>query len=286
MNCTPKSKPHSTTSHKDTQEKKQKQRQQTPTKKRKKVVSSSNESSDTDDAYDSPASHVSTRSSVRKSEEEEAKIGKSTKLTKTVKVKTKKKSKLVLGLYECKVCNWRNDDGDKFVDHCLITHSTRMSICRIPGCTKSYSSQNGLRNHCKTVHGEVLQCDVCKVVSLSPESVAAHKASHTSKHQCDGCKKSFTRSNDRDKHWRYTCPKNPERYIKCKHCLHASGGDEKKAEVPGAEAGLMNHLIDFHKLQGEHLCAYCHRLLSSLKKLTTHNEKCTKTNPNPPLEPM
>ena len=91
MNSTPKSKPHSTTSHKDTQEKKQKERQQTPMKKRKKVVSSSSESSDTDDAYDSPASHVSTRSSVRKSEEEEAKNWKINKNDQKLKLKRKKK---------------------------------------------------------------------------------------------------------------------------------------------------------------------------------------------------
>ena len=54
----------------------------------------------------------------------------------------------------------------------------------------------------------------------------------------------------------------------------------------GAEAGLMNHLMDFHRLQGEHLCGHCHRLLSTLKKLKSHNESCTKTNPTPPLERM
>ena len=285
--------PHATPKQaKPNKHKQSKQTQQTPQKNTEKIDSSSSSSgTECSDDDVSHASTRSTRSSVRKSEEEEeeaaaAKVDNSTKIAKSVKRKKKKKSKT--GLYQCKLCDWGNDDGEAFVNHSIISHSTRLSICRVEGCYKSYTSQNGLRNHCKTIHEDALKCGLCNFVSLSPGGAEDHKLSHSNKGklECQGCKKSFTRANDRDKHWRNTCPKNPDRYIKCKHCLHATGGDEKKSEVRGAEAGLMNHLMDVHHLRGEHLCQFCHRLFSTLSKLNKHNEKCTRTEPNRPLEKM
>ena len=232
-------------------DKKQKQIKPPSPKKSNKIVSSDSnrDSSDSSDeggddeesTIVSPSvssGQVSTRSArKRQSEEDEMKSDKVTKVKENPKkpkkkVKSSKLNGTKLGLYKCTTCSYTDDDGDAFVDHSYIMHTVKLFICKIIGCVKVYTSQNGLRNHCKNIHEDVLRCTTCKLISLSPQGLEEHMLTHkdSTKQQCDGCHKTFTRTNDRDKHWRNTCPKNPNRFIKCKHCLHATG-DEKASEV-------------------------------------------------------
>ena len=191
------------------------------------------------------------------------------------------------GIYECSSCKFTNDNGDEYAKHCFVEHSVRVYICKIVGCIKTYSSQNGLRTHCRTIHGDELICTICKSLSLSIEALNDHKKTHESgKHQCQGCNYAFMHSNDHYKHWRYSCPNNPNKCNKCKHCLRLNNGEEKMCEVEGGEPGLKDHLVAVHKFCGSHLCIHCHRLFVSSKKLIVHQQKCTKHSPTPPLEHM
>ena len=192
-----------------------------------------------------------------------------------------------VAIYHCTNCKVTYDNGDEYVKHSFSEHSVKLYICQMSGCIKTYSSQNGLRTHCRTIHGDELICSICKSLSLSLEALEDHKKSHDSgKHQCQGCHRAFTRSNDHFKHWRYSCPNNPNKCHKCKHCLRVRNGEDKLCEVEGGEPGLIDHLAAVHKLCGSHLCIHCHRLFVSSKKLIVHQQKCSKHSPCPPLEQM
>ena len=187
--------------------------------------------------------------------------------------------------FNCTKCEYRTDDCTEIENHYLLLHREKFIFCKVFGCVKNYSTSNGLRMHCKTIHGSILTCQICNVTSLSPDMKKQHDASHnTSKISCSGCHKPFTRANDHAKHWRYVCVKNTNRVIKCKHCLANCEGDEKLAEVEGCEPGLINHLVGVHRLEGEYLCAFCHRLFKTDKAFQKHQRNCTKTKPEAPIK--
>ena len=65
----------------------------------------------------------------------------------------------------------------------------------------------------------------------------------------------------------------------CKHCLLT----ELDLDVPGAEAGLIDHLINVHRQSGKYLCLYCHNLFTKQGELEKHQKKCYKRRPQPDL---
>ena len=123
---------------------------------------------------------------------------------------------------------------------------------------KHFESQNGLRMHCKKFHAEQLSCSTCKLVCFSSALLDQHReTAHNVKcFLCQDCNRPFTRPDDVKRHHRNNCPKNPNRVIKCKHCINQG----VNPDVEGAERGLMNHLIGDHGMYGDLLCIFCHRV--------------------------
>ena len=159
-----------------------------------------------------------------------------------------------------------------FTDHYYVTHKEMVFICKIEKCGCFYFSQNGLRLHCKSRHYDELACPTCGTICLLPAAYTVHMEKHNSKSSiiCSACSKTFTRVNDKDKHFKYRCPRNPNRIIKCKNC---------NVEIPGAEEGLATHLKEKHGQTGIFICLHCHRLFAMEKKLDRHNETCMRKNP-------
>ena len=208
----------------------------------------------------SPGSSVSTRKSTKKHTD-----GVALKKVKTGRVYR----------FLCDICGFGTDIPSSVTNHYDTTHKQVAYVCEICVNSKKYSSQNGLRNHVKTVHMDKLSCQTCGKVFLYLHLLDDHNKQHTQKGSisCSLCFKTFTRVNDRDKHFRYRCPKNPNRVIICKHC---------DKEVEGCEQGLAQHLSKVHSLAGIFLCLFCHYLFATERKLDKHNENCTKKNPCPP----
>ena len=208
----------------------------------------------------SPGSSVSTRKSSKKHTD-----GAALKKVKSGRVYR----------FLCDQCGFGTDIPNSLTNHYETTHKQVVYVCDICVSSKKYSSQNGLRNHVKTVHLDKLSCPTCGKVFLYLHLVEEHKKQHTQKGSisCSLCFKTFTRVNDRDKHFRFRCPKNPNRVIICKHC---------DTEVEGCEQGLAKHLSSVHSLAGIFLCLFCHYLFATERKLDKHNEHCTKRNPCPP----
>ena len=140
-----------------------------------------------------------------------------------------------------------------------------------------FMSQNGLQQHCKKYHSDVLKCATCDLVCLSPSLLNAHQDSaHTAKKgSCPSCDKTFSRADDAKRHHIKNCPKNPNRLIRCKRCLK----EGKELDVPGAELGLLNHLTTEHFFSGSLLCSYCHRVFDTEVKIESHHRSCTKNRP-------
>ena len=222
--------------------------------------SSSSEHTASTSLVSSPGSSVSTRNSTKKH-------------TDDIALKKVKSGRVYRFL--CDHCGFGTDIPSSLTNHYDTTHKEVVYVCEICVHSKKYSSQNGLRNHVKTVHLDKLSCQTCGKVFLYLDLVHEHRKQHTQKGSisCSLCFKTFTRVNDRDKHFRYRCPKNPNRVIICKHCA---------MEVEGCEQGLAKHLSKVHSLAGIFLCLFCHYLFATERKLDKHNEKCTKRNPCPP----
>ena len=184
----------------------------------------------------------------------------------------KPKSGRRLYKYLCKKCGFGSDLQIGFSQHCKTTHQEIVYYCEVNNCDYFFFSQNGLRNHAKGVHPTELSCGICSSISLTPKCLAIHVSKHSenSKLDCPSCFKAFTRVHDRDKHFTYTCPKNHDRHMFCKHC---------KEECTGAEASLAEHLRKEHNLVGIFLCLNCHTLYATERKLDRHHEHCTKKNP-------
>ena len=123
---------------------------------------------------------------------------------------------------------------------------------------------------------KALTCEHCGLVNLTPVQLNAHLDTHVNANfTCNGCQKDFTRKDDSNRHWKYSCTKNPDRVTQCKHCIKV-GIDP---EVPGAEPGILNHLQTVHKQKGVYLCTFCHNLFKSNQQITAHSQRCTKTHP-------
>ena len=186
------------------------------------------------------------------------------------------KTELSNFLFQCKKCQYKGNSKEQFVQHVRDRHQKTLYGCEIFGCLKTFESLNGFRMHCKNYHRQQLSCDLCGYVSVTNLAKEEHLESHTKKtFVCQACGKTYTRGNDKDRHYLRRCPENPNRLVVCKHCVN----DGKDGDVPGAEPGLMCHLAQEHNQQGEYLCTFCHTLFSSESRLEKHNLKCTKKNP-------
>ena len=183
--------------------------------------------------------------------------------------------------FTCKDCKENLATEEKILDHCLIMHSQQIFMCSVEKCFKYFKSSNGLHVHCKDFHANVLKCYHCDKICTLYSNLNSHiDAFHVAaKYKCDHCSKSFTRDSDSRRHWNYLCPQNPNRYMHCKHCLQT----ELDPDVPGAEAGLMNHLIKVHGQSRKFLCLFCHNLFSKQGELDKHKKKCYKHRPQPDL---
>ena len=136
----------------------------------------------------------------------------------------------------------------------LIMHKKHIHCCRCPDCYKWFELQNGLQNHCKTKHLNVLKCLVCDLVCLTPDKLEYHQSTHNQVK-------------------RFGC----DRVYKCKHCITKGLHDP---DIEGAESGLINHLISEHRMAGAYLCIYCHKLFVTEAKLSKHNKTCLKNHPD------
>ena len=181
--------------------------------------------------------------------------------------------------YYCTYCDFCTNETKEFLDHSLIQHRKTMYMCWTEDCVKFYETQNGLRLHCKQKHENVLKCLVCGLICLSPDLLEKHQKAHTvvKNFNCSKCEKKFSSAYDKNRHWKYNCPQNPSRVIKCKQCI-AQGIDNP--DVEGAEPGLLTHLSQIHGFEGRYLCLFCHKLFATVKKLMNHNKTCSRNHPD------
>ena len=141
--------------------------------------------------------------------------------------------------YFCKLCEYSESNIDAFVGHYSRAHRKNIFVCSSP-CIKWHNTSAGLQQHCKNHHSDELACDSCGLVSLSPIQKQAHMDTHiNAKFTCSACNRNCTRADDGRRHFKYSCPNNPNRIIKCKHCIKSKA---LNPDVPGAEPGLMSHL--------------------------------------------
>ena len=186
------------------------------------------------------------------------------------------RSPIYVATYRCKKCFYSSDNIDIFWRHYSDVHKKQIFVCRVEPCVRWFESSQGLRGHVKKFHEKELTCEHCGLVNLTPVQLNAHLDTHVNANfTCNGCHKDFTRKDDSNRHWKYSCTKNPDRVTRCKHCIKV-GVDP---EVAGAEPGMLNHLQTVHKQKGVYLCTFCHNLFKSHQKITTHSQKCTKTHP-------
>ena len=180
--------------------------------------------------------------------------------------------------YYCPVCTFTANGSHEFSEHCLIQHKKTIFMCLTEDCVKFYETQNGLHLHCKQKHENVLKCLVCGLICLSPDLLEKHHQGHNvvKNFNCSQCDKKFSSAYDKNRHWKYHCPENPNRVFKCKHCI-AQGVE---ADVEGAEIGLLNHLIEKHGFTGQYMCLFCHKLFLTDKKLQNHNKTCSHNHPD------
>ena len=179
-------------------------------------------------------------------------------------------------IFHCKKCSYKGNSKEEFIEHVYNKHKKTLYGCEVFGCLKTFESLNGFRMHCKNYHRQTLSCDLCGYISVTALAKEEHIESHTKKtFVCQACGKTYTRGNNKDRHYLRRCPENPNRIVVCKHCVH----EGKDGDVPGAEPGLMCHLAAVHNQQGEYLCLFCHTLFCSEQRLEKHNLKCTEKNP-------
>ena len=179
--------------------------------------------------------------------------------------------------YFCSKCAYKNDNVNKFLRHWSDVHQKTVFACRIDPCTKWYQMSAGLRQHVHGHHASVLTCEHCGLICLNPFLLQDHEKKHdNSSFVCIGCNKSFTRNDDKNRHYKYRCTANPNRFTKCKHCLR----DKVFPDVLGAEVGLMSHLAEKHGMKGTYLCINCHGLFTTPKNIDTHQKKCKKNHPD------
>ena len=132
--------------------------------------------------------------------------------------KRKKEAPSVQANYQCPHCTFTCVYDNEFVTHMSEKHGKTIHCCVTGECTLWFLSQNGLRQHCKKIHSDVLKCDSCELVCMSNSLLIAHKeTSHTAKKgTCPSCNKTFSRADDAKRHHQRSCPKNPDRLTHCK----------------------------------------------------------------------
>ena len=191
--------------------------------------------------------------------------------------KGKKEAPSVQANYQCPHCTFTCFYDNEFVTHMSEKHGKTIHCCVTGECTLWFLSQNGLRQHCKKIHSDVLKCDSCQLVCMSNSLLIAYKeTSHTAKKgTCPSCNKTFSRVDDAKRHHQHSCPKNPDCLTRCKQCLK----EGSEVDVPGGELGLLNHLNVLHFFKGEYLCLYCHRVFDAEHKISTYHKTCTKNKP-------
>ena len=122
--------------------------------------------------------------------------------------------------YFCKFCEYSESNIDAFVGHYSRAHRKNIFVCSSP-CIKWHNTSAGLQQHCKNHHSDVLACDSCGLVSLSPIQKQVHMDTHiNAKFTCSACNRNCTHADDGRRHFKYSCPNNPNRFIKCKHCIN------------------------------------------------------------------
>ena len=101
--------------------------------------------------------------------------------------------------YFCSKCVYTCVDVDYFVRHWSDIHKKNVFVCHVNPCIKWYQTSAGLRQHVKGHHSDVLTCDNCRLVCLSPLQLSVHIDTHANaKYVCSACDKDFTRSDDKN----------------------------------------------------------------------------------------
>ena len=178
--------------------------------------------------------------------------------------------------YFCSKCTYKNDNVNMFLRHWSDVHKKSVYACHIDPCMKWYQTSAGLCQHVHGHHAAVLMCEHCGLICLDPFLLQDHEKKHdNASFVCNGCNKSFTRNDDKNRHYKYRCTANPNRFTKCKHCMKA----HVFPDVPGAEVGLMSHLAEKHGMKGTYLCVHCHGLFTTQKIIDNHQKKCKKNHP-------
>ena len=172
-----------------------------------------------DDTNSNTSDDSSSRSS-RKKGKTNTHTNNSNKLSKVDKYLNDRKSKvdgasqsepLIDANYICPMCKYSCGHSDEFITHMGEKHKKIAYCCITGSCLLWFLSQNGLRQHCKKYHSDVLKCNSCDLVCLSPSLLMVHKdSSHTSKKgSCPSCFKTFSRADDAKRHHEKSCPRNP-----------------------------------------------------------------------------
>ena len=130
------------------------------------------------------------------------------------------RSSIYVPTYHCKKCIYSIDDIDIFWRHYADVHKKQIFVCRVPPCIRWFETSQGLRGHVKNFHKQELTCEHCGLVNLTPVQLNIHYDTHVNTNfTCNGCQKEFTHRDDSNRHWKYSCTKNPDRVTKCKHCI-------------------------------------------------------------------
>ena len=93
--------------------------------------------------------------------------------------KGKKEAPSVQANYQCPHCTFTCFYDNEFITHMSEKHGKTIHCCVTGECTLWFLSQNGLRQHCKKIHFDVLKCDSCELVCMLNSLLIAHKELRT-----------------------------------------------------------------------------------------------------------
>ena len=80
--------------------------------------------------------------------------------------------------YFCSKCVFTCVDVNLFVRHWSDIHKKNVFVCCVYPCIKWYQTSAGCRQHVKGHHTDVLTCEDCGLVCLSPLQLSAHIDTH------------------------------------------------------------------------------------------------------------
>lgn len=129
--------------------------------------------------------------------------------------------------FACNLCEMKFISLDRLRRH-ELTHTDRFK-CSRDGCTRAFSSHQGLKHHILTFHDRVLNCDICNKFFQSPRLVKEHrikKHSELPSHPCtfNGCYSVFTDETQLETHVK---DEHPE--LACQFCDQKCVGDKALA---------------------------------------------------------